>query len=668
MPSSRSAPMRIWWPSSTRSPRQSPCASGCRASACSRCTGPGARPMRSPAIASSARCCATSTGSSRVRRCASSSGRSCATTPRSTLRRRHAGRASSRESEPVSSRVADRRLVSVVYVELDEITGRDAELDPERLRVIQRRIFAEIGTLFRRHGGVPEVLPGDAALAAFGIDQAHEDDAARAIRAACGVADVVAHAVAPFETELRTPCPPPSASPPTSSSPGRTGCGAPRSCASQPGSRAVRHPASLASTRTPSTSRRMPPRTSPSRPPGRTSAARSASRNGRRTIPSRGRPAVRHSSTAMRSARYSQTRWSGQPPSDVPRSSHCSGRQASGSRGSCASSRRPCRRERSWRSAAACPTERARACSRSTRWCARSLATMSRPAWPLRLADVDRGEQIADRVAIAIGAGGRGGPGEEIQWAFRRLLERVADDAPLVIALDDLHWAEPWLLDLVEYLAGFADGPIVIVAPARPELLEERPSWAGPEGPGQVAVLEPLSPAHTEELVTGLLADQSPPPGTARRMSSSPRATRCSPSRSWRSRSSSRSRAGRRFPPRSARSCRSASTGCPRTSGTCSRARRSRAPCSTGSPRRGTRERRCRSWGTAGRCAPAGAPGAGGKRRPRLANDCSIANATTCSGAWGALGMDHPARRARRGRLVGGAGDQLLGAVQGRGT
>ena len=69
------------------------------------------------------------------------------------------------------------------------------------------------------------------------------------------------------------------------------------------------------------------------------------------------------------------------------------------------------------------------------------------------LADVERGEQIADRVATAIGAGGRGGPGEEIQWAFRRLLERVADDAPLVVALDDLHWAEPWLLDLVEYLA-----------------------------------------------------------------------------------------------------------------------------------------------------------------------------------------------------------------------
>ena len=120
-----------------------------------------------------------------------------------------------------------------------------------------------------------------------------------------------------------------------------------------------------------------------------------------------------------------------------------------------------------------------------------------------RLADVERGEQIADRVAIAIGAGGRGGPGEEIQWAFRRLLERIAADGPLVVALDDLHWAEPWLLDLVEYLAAFADGPIVLVALARPELLDERPSWAGPEGPGVLAMLDPLSPEHTEELVDG---------------------------------------------------------------------------------------------------------------------------------------------------------------------
>ena len=134
-----------------------------------------------------------------------------------------------------------------------------------------------------------------------------------------------------------------------------------------------------------------------------------------------------------------------------------------------------------------------------------------------RLADVERGEQIADRVAIAIGAGGRGGPGEEIQWAFRRLLERIAADGPLVVALDDLHWAEPWLLDLVEYLAAFADGPIVLVALARPELLDERPSWAGPEGPGVLAMLDPLSPEHTEELVDGLLADASPPPGAARR-------------------------------------------------------------------------------------------------------------------------------------------------------
>ena len=420
--------------------------------------------------------------------------------------------------EPVASRVADRRLVSVVYVELDEITGRDGELDPERLRVIQRRIFAEIGTLFRRHGGVPEVLPGDAALAAFGIEQAHEDDAARAIRAACGVADVVAHAVAPFETELRTPV---SAA---------VGVATNELVSGEDGVRGAQ-------------------------------VVRVAARLARAAAPGEPRVDAHTVDLAPHAATYESVGAAGndergpfrvtQRPADHPLA-RPAGRAAFVNRDAeralladalerAIAERRPqvvtllgppgigkSRLVREFTTSVPVGTVVAvgRCLSYGESTSVFALDAVVRAlvgddvasGLAQRLADVDRGEQIADRVAIAIGAGGRGGPGEEIQWAFRRLLERVADDAPLVIALDDLHWAEPWLLDLVEYLAGFADGPIVIVAPARPELLEERPSWAGPEGPGQVAVLEPLSPAHTEELVTGLLADESPPPGTARRM------------------------------------------------------------------------------------------------------------------------------------------------------
>ncbi len=96
-----------------------------------------------------------------------------------------------------------------------------------------------------------------------------------------------------------------------------------------------------------------------------------------------------------------------------------------------------------------------------------------------RLSGVERGGQIAARVAAAVGAGDQGGPAEEIQWAVRRLLECVATDRPLVIRLDDVHWAEPWLLDLVEYLAAFAAAPVLVVSCARTEeLLEVRAEWA----------------------------------------------------------------------------------------------------------------------------------------------------------------------------------------------
>ena len=57
-------------------------------------------------------------------------------------------------------------------------------------------------------------------------------------------------------------------------------------------------------------------------------------------------------------------------------------------------------------------------------------------------------------------------------WAFRRLLESATGDGPLVVLLEDLHWAAPELLDLVEYLLGWTAGPVLLVCVARPELLE----------------------------------------------------------------------------------------------------------------------------------------------------------------------------------------------------
>ena len=70
------------------------------------------------------------------------------------------------------------------------------------------------------------------------------------------------------------------------------------------------------------------------------------------------------------------------------------------------------------------------------------------------------------------------GTTEEVFWAARRLLEVTARERPLVVVFDDVHWAEPTFLDLVEHVAEWSrDAAILLICLARPELIEERPSW-----------------------------------------------------------------------------------------------------------------------------------------------------------------------------------------------
>lgn len=63
-------------------------------------------------------------------------------------------------------------------------------------------------------------------------------------------------------------------------------------------------------------------------------------------------------------------------------------------------------------------------------------------------------------------------------WSLRRLFELLAGGRPLVVVLDDLQWADAFVLDLVDYVAGWATAPILLLCLARPELLDDRPGWA----------------------------------------------------------------------------------------------------------------------------------------------------------------------------------------------
>jgi class 3 adenylate cyclase/tetratricopeptide (TPR) repeat protein len=94
-------------------------------------------------------------------------------------------------------------------------------------------------------------------------------------------------------------------------------------------------------------------------------------------------------------------------------------------------------------------------------------------------------------------------PVEETQMATRRLLEATARRRPLVVIVEDIHWAAPTLLDLIEHLAEFANAaPLLLVCLARPELLDGRPAWATVCGGRASTVrLEPLSAREASELL-----------------------------------------------------------------------------------------------------------------------------------------------------------------------
>jgi class 3 adenylate cyclase/tetratricopeptide (TPR) repeat protein len=94
---------------------------------------------------------------------------------------------------------------------------------------------------------------------------------------------------------------------------------------------------------------------------------------------------------------------------------------------------------------------------------------------------------------------------EELFEAWRRFLERLAARYPLVLVLDDIHWADEGLLDFVDHVADWAQGPIMILATARPELFETRPTWGGGKRNAASIYLDPLSADEGEAMLEDLL-------------------------------------------------------------------------------------------------------------------------------------------------------------------
>jgi predicted ATPase len=101
---------------------------------------------------------------------------------------------------------------------------------------------------------------------------------------------------------------------------------------------------------------------------------------------------------------------------------------------------------------------------------------------------------------------GLGDRRDEAFAAWRRFFEAMAERRPLVVIFEDLHWADEGLLDFVDHLPDWATGvPLLVVATARPELLERRPTWGGGKLNATTINLSPLREDDTARLVGSLL-------------------------------------------------------------------------------------------------------------------------------------------------------------------
>ena len=187
-------------------------------------------------------------------------------------------------------------------------------------------------------------------------------------------------------------------------------------------------------------------------------------------------------------------------------------------------------------------------------------------------------EQHTEHLAMLVGLGGSGEAAdrETLFFSARVLLESLAAQCPTMLLFEDIHWADGSLLDLIETLAArVRDVPLLLVALARPELRSERPTWGGGL-PAYTALCRstgsrtatPRSSPSASSIVP------APPPSRRRQSRGRARATRSS-SRSSRRLSSSARRSTPGSRPASAPSSPRVSTPCLPRRGGCSSTRQS---------------------------------------------------------------------------------------------
>jgi class 3 adenylate cyclase/tetratricopeptide (TPR) repeat protein len=423
-----------------------------------------------------------------------------------------------------------RKTVTVLFCDLTGSTALGEELDPESLREVVQRYFAEMRSVIEGHGGTVEKFIGDAVMAVFGVPRVHEDDALRAIRAAVDMQDALARLNREFErgwgVRLQARI---------GVNTGEVVAGDPRAGqsfvsgdavnvaarleqAASPGEilvgettyRLVRtamiaqpvDPLTLKGKAGPVAAYRvavvepeaeMLPRRLDSPLVGRTGevgAIRGAFEEAVATSSCRLVTVVGHAGVGK--SRLTQ---------EVV---ELLGDQARVLRGRCL----PYGEGITFWPVVEVLQKAAGLREAGSAEEARAMIAAS-------LTPEDDAV-VADRLAAIVGVGGTAGPIQESFRAIRRCLEHLATAQPLMVVFDDIQWAEPTFLDLVQYLATFATGrPVLILCLSRPDLLETRSDWASV---GPVITLEPLGPGESERLVASLLGEAGGPEDVQRQI------------------------------------------------------------------------------------------------------------------------------------------------------
>ena len=386
-----------------------------------------------------------------------------------------------------------RKTVTVIFCDLVGSTALGERTDPEALRELMSRYHAELRMILERHGGTVEKFVGDAAMAVFGIPQVHEDDALRAVRAALEMREAVEQLGLQSRIGINT---------------GEVVAGSGETLVTGD---AVNIAARLEQTASPGEVLlaeqthalvRDIVQAEPVEPLALKGKAKPVSAyrllDLLPDVPAFARPIDAPFVGREHELQTLERTLASTVQDRLPQLCTIVGPPGIG--------KSRLVRELIQRSRARILVGRCLSYGEGiTYW---PLAEVVSQIGDVRaaLGDAADSELAAARIAAALGTAEVGASPEEIAWGFRKLFEAFAREQPLIVVLDDIHWAEPTLLDLIEYVAAFAqDAQLLLLCMARPDLFELRAAWATPKPNASLVTLDPLAASETETLVDELL-------------------------------------------------------------------------------------------------------------------------------------------------------------------